>query len=87
MRGGRGEIAVAFVSAVIGIGALCAAVSGHLSRRLGRGRRALPAAVALAAIGPNVALSIATSIVLLALGAWGAWAARAASRAVAARAG
>ena len=76
MRGTWGEIAVAFVSAVIGIGALWAAVTGHMFRPLGRGRRLLLAAVALAAIGPNIALSVATSVALLALGAWDAWAAR-----------
>jgi TRAP transporter 4TM/12TM fusion protein len=76
LRGTWGEIAVAFVSAVIGISALCAAVSGHLFRPLGWGRRALLAAVALAAVGPDLTLSVASSVALLALGAWDAWAAR-----------
>jgi TRAP transporter 4TM/12TM fusion protein len=76
MRGGFWEIAVAFGSAAIGVSALCAAVTGHLFRPLGRGRRLVLAAVALAAIGPSVLLSVATSAALLVLGAWDAWGAR-----------
>jgi TRAP transporter 4TM/12TM fusion protein len=84
MRGSWGEIAVAFLSAVIGIAALSGAVAGHMFRPLGPGRRLVLAAVALAAVGPDLALSLASSAVLLALGAWDAWTARRAPAAAAA---
>lgn len=76
LRAPWGEVAVAFLSAMIGISAVCAAVSGHLFRPLGWARRGFLAAVALAAIGPDLVVSVATSLVLLAFGAWDAWAAR-----------
>lgn len=76
LQGTWGEVVVAFVSAVIGISAVCAAVSGHLFRPLGWTRRLLLGGVALAAIGPDLVVSVATSLALLAFGAWDAWAAR-----------
>jgi TRAP transporter 4TM/12TM fusion protein len=76
MRGTWSEIAVSFVSAVIGVSALCAVVSGHLFRPLGWLKRLFLGAVAMAAISPDLAVSVATSLVLLAFAAWDAWAAR-----------
>ncbi|OGL10136.1 MAG: hypothetical protein A3I14_13245 [Candidatus Rokubacteria bacterium RIFCSPLOWO2_02_FULL_73_56] len=70
MRGTPGEIVVAAVSAAIGIAALSAVVAGHMFRPLGWGRRLLLTAVALAAVGPHLAISVATSVALVLLGAW-----------------
>lgn len=70
MRGEWSEIVVSFVSAAIGIAALCAALAGHMFTPLGWGTRVFLAVVALTAISPNVALSVATSVVLLAFGVW-----------------
>ena len=70
MRGEWSEIAVAFVSAAIGISALCAALAGHMFTPLGWGKRVFLMIVALSAISPNVAVSVATSVVLLAFGVW-----------------
>jgi TRAP-type uncharacterized transport system fused permease subunit len=70
MRGEWSEIAVSFVSAAIGISALCAALAGHMFTPLGWGKRLFLTVVALAAISPNVAVSVATSVVLLAFGVW-----------------
>ncbi len=72
MRGTWPEIVIAFVSALVGIAALSAAVAGHMFGPLPWGRRAFVIAVALAAIGPHVAVSIASSLVLLAYMAWDA---------------
>jgi TRAP-type uncharacterized transport system fused permease subunit len=70
MRGPWTEIVVSFVSATIGIAALCAAVTGHMFRPLGLAKRVAVAAVALAAVSPDLAISLVTSAVLLAFGAW-----------------
>ncbi len=84
MRGTWAEVAIAFLSAAIGVSALCAAVTGHMFRPLGPAARIFLAAVALAAIGPDLTVSVATSVVLLAFGVWDASAARRAARAGAA---
>jgi TRAP transporter 4TM/12TM fusion protein len=70
MRGTPLEILVSFGSAAIGIAALSAAVAGHLFRPLGWPRRLLLAAVALAAVGPRLGASVATSLALVAFAAW-----------------
>ncbi len=70
MRGEWDEIVVSFVSAAIGIAALCAALAGHMFTPLGWGKRVFLVVVALSAISPNVAVSVATSVVLLAFGVW-----------------
>jgi TRAP transporter 4TM/12TM fusion protein len=72
MNGTWGEIAVAFGSALIGITALSAAVTGHMFGPLSWPRRLFLIAVSLAAISPHVAVSLATSLVLLAYMAWDA---------------
>ncbi|HEX9819728.1 MAG TPA: TRAP transporter fused permease subunit [Methylomirabilota bacterium] len=72
MNGSWGEIAVAFGSALIGITALSAAVTGHMFGPLSWPRRLFLIAVSLAAIGPHVAVSLATSLVLLAYMVWDA---------------
>jgi TRAP transporter 4TM/12TM fusion protein len=70
MRGDWTEIAISFASAAIGISALCAALAGHMFTPLGWLARTVLAAVSLAAISPDLAVSAATSLVLLAFGAW-----------------
>ena len=70
MQGTAPDIAVSFVSAAIGIAALSAVVTGHMFRPLTLARRIFLAAVALAAIGPNLTLSAVTSVVLVAFAAW-----------------
>jgi TRAP-type uncharacterized transport system fused permease subunit len=70
MRGDWTEIAISFASAAIGISALCAALAGHMFTPLGWLARTFLAAVSLAAISPDLAVSTATSLVLLAFGAW-----------------
>jgi TRAP-type uncharacterized transport system fused permease subunit len=70
MRGSWTEIVVSFTSAVIGISALCAAVTGHMFRPLGLVKRVAVAAIALAAISPDLTISVVTSAVLVAFGAW-----------------
>jgi TRAP-type uncharacterized transport system fused permease subunit len=70
MHGTWGEIAVTFGSALIGIAALSAAVAAHMFRPLSWLQRAFVAAVALAAIGPSLQVSLGTSAVLVAFGLW-----------------
>ena len=72
MNGSWGEIVVAFGSALIGITALSAAVAGHMFGPLSWPRRLFLITVSLAAISPHVAVSLATSVVLLASMAWDA---------------
>jgi TRAP-type uncharacterized transport system fused permease subunit len=72
MNGSWGEIVVAFGSALIGITALSAAVAGHMFGPLSWPRRLFFITVSLAAISPHVAVSLATSVVLLASMAWDA---------------
>jgi TRAP-type uncharacterized transport system fused permease subunit len=69
-RGEWTEIIVAFVSAAIGISALCAAIAGHMFGPLGWVHRVLVAGVALAAISPHLVVSVVTSALLLAYGVW-----------------
>jgi TRAP transporter 4TM/12TM fusion protein len=76
MQGSWGEIAVAFGSALIGITALSAAVAGHMFGPLSWPQRGFLIAVALAAIGPSVLVSLATSAVLIAFALWDARRAR-----------
>lgn len=76
MRGQWSDIVIAFLSAAIGVSALCAAVTGHMFRPLGRLKRLVLIIVALAAISPSLTVSMATSVVLLGFGTWDAWAAR-----------
>ena len=63
MKGTWPEIVVAFVSAIVGISALSAAVAGHMFGPLSWPKRLFLIAVALAAIGPYVAVSLASSVV------------------------
>jgi TRAP transporter 4TM/12TM fusion protein len=72
MNGSWGEIVIAFGSALIGITALSAAVAGHMFGPLSWPRRLFLVTVSLAAISPHVAVSLATSVVLLASMAWDA---------------
>ena len=76
MRGAWAEIAVAFVSALVGIAALSAAVAGHMFGPLTWPWRLGLIAVSLAAIGPSLTVSLASSAVLLAFGIWDARRAR-----------
>jgi len=76
MKGTWPEIVVAFVSAIVGISALSAAVAGHMFGPLSWPKRLFLIAVALAAIGPYVAVSVASSVVLIAYAVWDARVAR-----------
>lgn len=75
MEGELPEILISFLSAAIGIAALAAAVTGHLFRPLGWPKRLFLVATALAAVSPSLAVSVATSLALLAFAAWDGWAA------------
>ncbi len=69
----RGEwwvIGVAFVSALIGISALCAAIAGHMFGPLGWVQRIVLAAVSLATITSSLLVAAVTGLALL---AWGIW--------------
>src|SRR5438034_1211194 len=57
-------------SAVVGISALSAAAAGSMSRPLTWPQRVLLIAVSLAAISPQLAVSVVTSLALLAFGVW-----------------
>ena len=70
MKGSWPEIAVAFVSALIGISGLCAAVTGFMFSALGAGARLLLSALALAAITTDVRISVATSVGIVAFAMW-----------------
>jgi TRAP-type uncharacterized transport system fused permease subunit len=70
MKGDWATIVVSFVSAVIGISALCAALAGHMFTPLGWGARAFLTAVSLAAISSYLSVSIVTSLVVLGFGVW-----------------
>ncbi|HEY7520755.1 MAG TPA: TRAP transporter fused permease subunit [Methylomirabilota bacterium] len=63
-------IIVTFASAAVGISALCAALAGHMFTPLGWGARAFLTALSLAAISPSIAVSIATSALVVAFGLW-----------------
>ena len=84
MRGTWLEIVVAFGSAAVGVSALSAVVTGHMFRPLPLGRRVAVAAVALAAIGPSLTVSVVTTVLLLLFAAGDAYGARRAGRATAA---
>jgi TRAP transporter 4TM/12TM fusion protein len=70
LKGDWVTIVVSFVSAVIGISALCAALAGHMFTPLGWGARAFLIAVSLAAISHFLTVSIATSVLILAFAIW-----------------
>jgi TRAP transporter 4TM/12TM fusion protein len=70
LKGDWVTIVVSFVSAVIGISALCAALAGHMFTPLGWGARAFLIAVSLAAISHSLLISVATSAVVLAFAIW-----------------
>ena len=76
MRGSWVEIGVAFASALVGIAGLSAAVAGHMFGPLTWGWRLLLIVVSLVAIGPSLAISLASSAVLLAFMVWDARRAR-----------
>jgi TRAP transporter 4TM/12TM fusion protein len=76
MKDSWSAIAVAFVSALIGITALSAAVAGHMFGPLTWPWRLGLIAVSLAAIGPSIVVSLASSALLLAFGIWDARRAR-----------
>ena len=69
-RGPVTDIAILFVSAVIGITALSAAAAGYMFRPLGWPQRIFLVAVALAAISSHLAVSVATSVVLVLHAVW-----------------
>jgi TRAP-type uncharacterized transport system fused permease subunit len=70
MKGDWGTIALTFLCAVVGISALCAALAGHMFAPLGWGARAFLTTVSLAAISPSLAVSLATSAIIIAFGVW-----------------
>ncbi len=70
MRGTPVEIVISFLSAAIGISALSAAVAGHMFRPLDWPKRCLLAAVALAAISPNLTVSATTSVLIVGFALW-----------------
>jgi len=72
MKGDWSAIVVAFVSAMVGISALSAAVAGHMFTPLSWPHRLFLIAVSLAAIGPYLAASLACSVVLVAYIVWDA---------------
>ena len=69
-KGSSLEIAVAFVSALVGIAALSAAVAGHMFGPLTWPRTIFLIVVSLAAISPYVSASLASSVVLIAYMVW-----------------
>src|SRR5437763_4538100 len=70
MDGALPEIVILFASAVVGISALSAAAAGSMFRPLTWPQRVLLIAVSLAAISPQLAVSVVTSLALLAFGVW-----------------
>jgi TRAP transporter 4TM/12TM fusion protein len=76
-RGPFTDIAILFVSAVVGISALSAAAAGYMFRPLTWPQRFFLIAVALAAISSHLGVSIATSVTLVLYGVWDWRAARA----------
>ena len=71
-KGTYPEIAIAFVSALVGISALSAAVAGHMFGPLTWPRTIFLVLVSLAAIGPYLSVSLASSVVLIAYMVWDA---------------
>ncbi|HZS32423.1 MAG TPA: TRAP transporter fused permease subunit [Methylomirabilota bacterium] len=70
LRAPLAEVVLSFLAAAIGIAALSAAVTGYLFRPLHWPRRLALSALAVAAIGPSLVVSAATSLALVAYGAW-----------------
>ena len=70
MKGDWTTIAIVFVSALVGISALSAAVAGHMFTALSWPHRLFLIAVALAAIGPYLGVSLASSAILVAYMVW-----------------
>ena len=70
MKGDWAMIAIVFVSALVGISALSAAVAGHMFTALSWPHRLFLIAVALAAIGPYLSVSLASSAILVAYMVW-----------------
>jgi len=70
MKGDWLTIVVTFVSAVIGISALCAALAGHMFTPLGWAARMMLTAISLAAISPSLSVSVATSAMIAAFAVW-----------------
>ncbi|HTO13713.1 MAG TPA: TRAP transporter fused permease subunit [Candidatus Binatia bacterium] len=75
-KGSYAEIAIAFISALVGISALSAAVAGHMFGPLTWPRTIFLVAVSLAAISPYLSVSVASSVVLVAYMVWDARSAR-----------
>lgn len=76
MNGTWMAIVVAFLSALVGISALSAAVAGHMFGPLTWPRTVFLVVVSLAAIGPYLAVSLASSVLLIAYMVWDARTAR-----------
>jgi TRAP-type uncharacterized transport system fused permease subunit len=72
MKGDWTSILVAFVSALVAITGLSAAVAGHMFTPLSWPRRSLLIAVSLAAIGPSLTVSLVCSVVLVGHMVWDA---------------
>src|SRR5689334_11143171 len=70
------EIAIAFISALVGISALSAAVAGHMFGPLTWPRTIFLVVVSLAAISPYLSVSLASSVILIAYMVWDARTAR-----------
>jgi TRAP-type uncharacterized transport system fused permease subunit len=70
MNGPWPVVILSAACASIGIAALCAVVTNHMFAPLGRWRGAFLAVIALAAITSNLAVSVVTSLILVAFGAW-----------------
>ena len=70
MKGDWAMIAIVFVSALVGISALSAAFAGHMFTALSWPHRLFLIAVALAAIGPYLSVSLASSAILIAYMVW-----------------
>ena len=64
------EIAITFISALVGISALSAAVAGHMFGPLTWPRTIFLVVVALAAIGPYLSVSLASSVILIVYMVW-----------------
>jgi TRAP-type uncharacterized transport system fused permease subunit len=70
MKGDWTSIVVAFVSALVGISALSAAVAGHMFTALTWPHRLLLIVISLAAIGPYLVVSLACSALLVGYMVW-----------------
>jgi TRAP transporter 4TM/12TM fusion protein len=69
-KGTYPEIAIAFISALVGISALSAAVAGHMFGPLTWPRTIFLVVVSLAAISPYMSVSLASSVILIAYMVW-----------------